>query len=125
MPTIDWNARWVMLTGGWSAAGIVSSPGTGLSNEFRAMSDPILGMSIAPWTLPSIRTPPRRSGAGCSVVVASSNAASFDGCVSPTRRPRMWPMNGCTIAATVANTNGTVKPSRWWASTRPLSMPAA
>lgn len=125
MPTIDWNARCVMLTGGQSERGTPSSPGTGASSELRAMIEPSRGMVSAQCTSPSISTPPRRSGAGPSVVWASSNAASFAGWVSWIRIPSTCPINGCATAATEANVNGTAKPSRWWVSTRPRSMPNA
>ena len=69
MPTIDWNARCVMLIGGSLASGIVSSPCTGFVNELREITDPSTGMSIANRTSPSISTPPSRSGDGLSVSV--------------------------------------------------------
>ena len=78
-----------MLTGGQSDSGAVSRPGTGLSNELRAMIEPSRGISNAHRTSPSISRPPSRNGAGPSVVSASSNAASFAGCVSAIRMPSM------------------------------------
>ncbi|SLI10615.1 Uncharacterised protein [Mycobacteroides abscessus subsp. abscessus] len=48
--TIVWKARWVMLTGGCSSAGTVSSPGIGAVSELRAMIDPSRGISSAPRT---------------------------------------------------------------------------
>ena len=77
------------------------------------MIEPSRGMVSAHRTSPSISTPPSRNGAGPSVVSASSNAASLAGWVSWTRIPSTWPMNGCATAATDANANGTVNPSRW------------
>jgi len=94
-------------------------------NELRAMIEPRRGISIAPRTLPSMSSPPTCNGAGFSVVVANSNAASFDGCVVPSRSPSTWPISGCSSAPKVAKANGTVKPSRWWASRRPRNIPAA
>ncbi len=59
------------------------------------------------------------------MVVASSNAASLAGCVSPRRSPSTCPTRGCTTAATLAKANGTTKPSRWCSSRRPRSSPTA
>jgi hypothetical protein len=87
MPTIDWKATWVMLTGGRASAGIVSRPRTGVVNELRAITEPSRGMSMAHRTSPSMSRPPRRSGEGRSVSRASSNAASLAGCVSWIRMP--------------------------------------
>ena len=87
MPTMDWKARWVRLTGGRWSTGMVSRPWTGLVKELRAMIEPIRGMSIDPRTCPSTSTPPSRNGDGLSVFSASSKAASLAGWVSATRSP--------------------------------------
>ncbi len=89
------------------------------------MIDPSRGISIAPYTSPSTKTPPIRRGAGASVVVASSNAASFAGCRSLRSPPSRCPITGWATAAMLAKTNGIAKPSLWWRSRRPRSMPTA
>ncbi len=125
MPTMLWNAKWVMLTGGRSWTGKLDRPSTGLVKELRAISEPRYGMSIDHLTSPSMRRPPSRNGEGLSVSIASSNAASFAGCVSASRLPSRCPMSGWRTAETLANPKARVNPSRCARSRRPRSNPTA